>query len=144
MELVTMGKVTVEAKIENLSDLYAASRGFLPEAEIRSIVTYSAVVDTGATTLAIPKHLIAQLGLRHVRTKRGRTPVGLFDFRIFEAVRLTVQGRQCVVEVSETHEETPVLIGQLPLESLDFLVDPVNQRLIGNPDHNGEDMIDLF
>lgn len=144
MELVTMGKVTVEAKIENLSDLYTASRGFLPEAEIRSIVTYSAVVDTGATTLAIPKHLIAQLGLRHVRTKRGRTPVGLLDFRIFEAVRLTVQGRQCVVEVSETHEGTPVLIGQLPLESLDFLADPVNQRLIGNPDHNGEDMIDLF
>ena len=144
MELVTMGKVTVEAKIENLGDLYAASRGYLPESEERSVITASAVVDTGATTLAIPKPMIAQLGLRHVRTKRGRTPVGLFDFKIFEAVRLKVQGRECVVEVSETHAETSVLIGQLPLESLDFLVDPINQRLIGNPDHNGEDMIDLF
>jgi hypothetical protein len=38
----------------------------------------------------------------------------------------------------------PVLIGQLPLESLDFVVDPIGRRLIGNPDHGGEHMMDLL
>jgi hypothetical protein len=37
-----------------------------------------------------------------------------------------------------------VLIGQIPLEALDFVVDPIGQRLIGNPEHNGEHMIDIF
>jgi len=36
------------------------------------------------------------------------------------------------------------LIGQIPLELLDFVVDPFGQRLVGNPDHGGEHMIDMF
>jgi hypothetical protein len=37
-----------------------------------------------------------------------------------------------------------VLIGQIPLEGLDFVVDPQGQRLIGNPDHGGQHMIDAY
>ena len=59
-------------------------------------------------------------------------------------MRLTVQGRDCLVEVAEVPEECPVLIGQIPLEMLDFVVDPVGQRLIGNPEHGGQQMIDMF
>ena len=36
------------------------------------------------------------------------------------------------------------LIGQLPLEMLDFYLDPAGQRLIGNPEHGGEHVIDMF
>ena len=35
-------------------------------------------------------------------------------------------------------------IGQIPLEGLDFTADPVGQRLIGNPQHDGEHMIDVL
>ena len=44
----------------------------------------------------------------------------------------------------EIADECPALIGQIPLESMDFVVDPVGQRLIGNPDHGGQQMIDMF
>jgi hypothetical protein len=37
-----------------------------------------------------------------------------------------------------------VLIGQVPLELLDFVVDPRGQKLIGNPEHGGEQMIEIF
>jgi hypothetical protein len=37
-----------------------------------------------------------------------------------------------------------VLIGQVPLEMLDFVVDPQSQRLIGNPEHGGEQMLELY
>jgi hypothetical protein len=37
-----------------------------------------------------------------------------------------------------------LLIGFIPLEMLDFVVDPRDQRLIGNPDHGGEWMIDMY
>ena len=139
-----MGRVLVEAKIENLNDLYAVSRGQITDESVRRIEIPDAMADTGATLLSIPKRLIEQLGLQHFRTRKGRTPVGLFDFKIYEAVRLTVQGRECVVEVSEVHDESPVLLGQMALEGLDMIVDPVNHRLLGNPDHHGEQMIDLL
>jgi hypothetical protein len=57
---------------------------------------------------------------------------------------LTIQGRECPVEVAEVPDEVPVLIGQIPLEYLDFVVDPKNQRLIGNPAHGGEQMLELY
>jgi len=50
----------------------------------------------------------------------------------------------CVVEVCEVPDDCPPLIGQLPLEALDFVVDPNGQKLLGNPEHGGQHMIDLF
>lgn len=64
--------------------------------------------------------------------------------QVYGTVRLTVQGRECNADVSEFPDECPVLIGQLPLEMLDFVVDPVGQRLIGNPAHGGEHMIEIY
>jgi hypothetical protein len=46
--------------------------------------------------------------------------------------------------VVEVPDGVPVLVGQIPLELMDFVVDPVNQRIIGNPDHNGEWVLELF
>lgn len=60
------------------------------------------------------------------------------------SVRLTIEDRDCPMDVTELPDECPVLIGQLPLEALDFVLDPVNQRLIGNPAHGGEHIIELY
>ena len=92
----------------------------------------------------MPTRLIAQLGLRQYQTRRARTTNGIRDVNVFSSVRLTVQGRECRVSVAEVPDDCPVLIGQIPLEDLDLVVDPAGQRLIGNPDHGGEQMIELF
>jgi hypothetical protein len=57
---------------------------------------------------------------------------------------LTIQGRACSVDVSEVAEDCPVLIGYVPLELLDFVVNPKAQSLIGNPEHGGEFMFDIL
>jgi len=62
---------------------------------------------------------------------------------MYGVVRLTIQGRDWNGDVSEVPDDGPVLIGQLPLEGLD-LVDPIGQRLIGNPEHGGEHIIELY
>lgn len=144
MEIVTMGKVMISAKIENLNDLYDADKNRLPRDDVRSIEVDDALVDTGATMLSLPKRYIAQLGLNRRRTRTARTTAGVISFGVYEAVRLTVQDRDCVVEVCEIPDDCPPLIGQIPLEALDFVVDPNAQKLIGNPDHGGQHMIDLF
>jgi hypothetical protein len=88
--------------------------------------------------------MIEQLGLRRFQGRRDRTSAGLFEFGVYSTVRLTIQGRECRVDVAEVPDDCPVLIGQVPLEQLDFVVDPVGQRLIGNPEHGGEHMMDMF
>ena len=69
MEILTMGKVVVSARIENLQDTYDAEKGTLPAGEVRCVEVSDALVDTGATLLSIPRRLVAQLGLRRQRTR---------------------------------------------------------------------------
>lgn len=144
MEAETMGKVLVTAKIENLEDQYKAHQGIIQPDQIRTLVVDNALIDTGATGLMIPTRLLIPLGLRPTRVKHGHTVSGPIAMQKYEAVRLTIQGRDCVVEVHEIPDHSPVLIGQIPLESMDWVVDLKNQRLIGNPEHGGEEMVDVF
>lgn len=144
MEIVTMGKVLVPASIENLEDLLQVQAGKLSPSEVRRVEVQDALVDTGAVMLSMPKRMIAQLGLKPFRTRTVRTVGGIVQTTIYSIARLTVQGREFNCDVAEIPDDCPVLIGQIPLEGLDFVVDPIGQRLIGNPEHNGEHMIDIF
>lgn len=63
---------------------------------------------------------------------------------LFDAVRLTVQGRTCSMDVLEVPDTVPVLIGQIPLEHLDFTINMRSQTLVGNPAHGGEHMYERF
>ncbi len=139
-----MGKVTVSAAIENLGDLMDADRGRMPNDQVRRINVTDALIDTGASTLMLPRRFIRQLGLTHVRDRPARTVAGTVTIPFYGTVRLTIQGRDCTVDVGEIRDEFPVLIGQVPLELMDWVVDPNGQRLIGNPEHGGEQMIDVF
>jgi predicted aspartyl protease len=144
MEIVTMGKVVVPVLLENLEDLFRANSGEISKGQVRSIAVPDALVDTGAVMLSVPKRLIAQLGLEAFRSRTVRTVGGIVQTTIYRAVQLSVQGREVTCDVAEIPDDCPVLIGQIPLEGLDFVVDPIGQRLIGNPEHNGEHMIDIF
>jgi predicted aspartyl protease len=144
METSTMGKVIVAAKIENLDDVFGVEKGSLGVDQVRRVQVADALIDTGATMLSMPRRLIQQLGLIPFRRRRARTSAGTIDVQVYGAVRLTIQGRDCNADVSELPDDCPVLIGQLPLEMLDFVVDPMGQRLIGNPAHGGEHMIEMY
>ncbi len=144
MEPETMGIVLVTALIENFEDVVSARKGLISESEIRRIEVSDARVDTGATYVSLPKRMIEQLGLNRLKTVHAKTAAGTFSFGIYEQVKLTIQGRDCEVRVAEVADNCPVLIGYFPLEQLDFVVDSKNQRLIGNPDHGGEYMIDMY
>ena len=119
----------------------------LGERAISVMAIYKAsdpLVDTGATMLSLLQRVVQQLGLQRHRTRNARTSAGSFSFGIYEPVRLTVLDRDCVIEVAEVADDCPVLIGQVPLELLDLVVDPAGRRLIGNPEHGGEHMIEMY
>ena len=144
METDKMGRVTTEATIVNLQDLYDAHRGLMPPEQVRRITVSDALADSGATLLSVPTRLIRQLGLAEQYKKRMTSSAGTRVASVYEAVRLTIQGRECTMDVVEVPDEVPVLIGQIPLEHLDFVIDLRNRCLIGNPAHGGEHMYEMY
>ena len=140
----TMGRVTTPALIENLEDLWMADRGLQTAESVRRVQVEDALVDTGAMILSLPTNVIQQLGLKSTGQKRTMTAGGPRLASVFQAVRLHVQDRDCIVEVLEVPDAVPVLIGQVPLEILDFVVDIPNRRLIGNPAHGGQQMFEQY
>lgn len=140
----TMGRVLTEATIENLIDLWDAERKLIPPQQVRRVTVDDALVDAGATLLSLPTRVIGQLGLKKAGTRRVTTSGGVGEAAMYEAVRLTIQGRPCTMDVLEVPDDVPVLIGQLPLEHLDLVVDLRNRRLIGNPAHGGEHVYEMY
>ena len=138
----TVGKVLVSAVVENLDDLFAVGKGLLPADRVRRVEVSDALIDSGATGLLIPSRMVAALGLEPLRIRPARTISGPTPLQVYRAVRLSVQGRDCISDVAEIPDEFSIVIGQVPLELMDWVVDLRGQRLIGNPAHGGEHMVE--
>ena len=100
-----------------------------PKQSAGTVVTAQALVDTGAMHLCIPEALSRQLNLAAERLRR----VTFADGRSVEApyvgpVRVEVAGRTCFVGAMVFGDE--VLLGAIPMEDLDLLVDPTRQKLV--------------
>jgi clan AA aspartic protease len=118
-----MGAVMTEVKLWNDTDLELVRRGLIqPEAARK--VTIEALVDTGAVTMVIPEDVAQALGLSVIQvhtvtladgSKRDLPTVGL---------HLEILGRQMPCAAYVTPAGTTPLIGQIPLEYLDLVVDP--------------------
>jgi len=143
METAAMGRVMTAATVENIGDVWNAKQGIILNDQIRKI-EMEALVDTGATLLSLPTRMIQQLGLEPVTTKRVISSKGSTESTMYSAVRLTIMGRSCTMDVMEVPDDVPALIGQIPLEHLDFVIDPREQKLIGNPRHGGEHIYEMF
>jgi len=139
-----MGRVTTQAKIENLWDLYDLSKGRITPDQVRFIEVKDALIDTGCTAMGLPKRYVEQLGLTFVREQPTIAATGLTPAKIFGTVLVTIQGRDCKVDVTELSDDCDVIIGQIPLEYMDFIVDPRGRKLIGNPAHNGQQVFEMI
>jgi predicted aspartyl protease len=107
-------------------------------------VEIEALADTGATRLYLQSKVIRALGLRKEGVVVSRTTNGSRKRAIYQAVRLELMGRDGAFQVVEVDNDVPNLLGQVPLEVLDFVVDPKRQRLIPNPEHGGVQMTEEY
>jgi clan AA aspartic protease len=129
-----MGLVYAEIELTSVDDLVLHRRGFLAEDKVKRMKV-DALVDTGAYMLVINEHVRQQLDLPLIEEqvfrladdseKRGEV-VGPVEVR-FENRSTTVRA----VVLPGTAE---VLLGSIPLEDMDVVVDPKQQRLIVNPE----------
>ena len=63
---------------------------------------------------------------------------------VYHAARLDLMGRHGAFQVVEIDDDIPNLLGQIPLEYLDLVVDPKGQKLIPNPEHGDKQMSEEY
>src|SRR5437867_2764834 len=82
MEIESMGRVIVPAKLENAGELYMAEVGVITKNEVHRLEEAEALVDTGSTHLSMPKSKLKELGFKkHYGTAQMRTAKGVARLR---------------------------------------------------------------
>lgn len=138
-----MGKVMTKVTLTNLVDRTLASEGALRADQVRT-VTFEALVDTGATTMAIPEDVAESLGLKELTRRRVRRANGTVVELSVVDVLIEILGRKGSCEAFVLPVGTTPLIGQVPLEILDLIVDPKSRELAVNPASPDMPLLDLL
>ena len=124
-----MGNIIVTLTLTNWADSILARRGFIPTGEVRSCTVNNALVDTGATRLCLPTDIIEQLGLTQVGIIDAQTAVGPHTVKVYEGLKLNVEGREGRYDCVEIPAGQTPLLGLIPLEDLGLDPDLQNQKL---------------
>ena len=131
-------------KLVNSYDEERLHLGETTAEQVRS-VEIEALVDTGATMLVLPVEVVERLGVRVA----GHRNVRYADGRVASVpwvagVKIIILGRETVVTALVEAKGTTPLIGQIPLEELDLLVDPKSRELRVNPASPDAPLLDLL
>ena len=124
-----------EITLANAGDKVRVECGILKE--IRS-VTLEAMPDTGAWTrqqglaLVINEETRQKLGLAIEEMTESTLADGKTGaYGITEGVKIRWKNRSTIHPAVVVPDAKEILLGALPLEAMDLMVDPVNERLVG-------------
>jgi clan AA aspartic protease len=129
-----MGLIYAEITLQNSFDVTAVLKGIIASEAVKTL-SVSALVDTGAITLTINDEIAKQLDLEIKDqvdveladgTKGKNDLVGPVDIRFRNRVT------SCLALVLP--DATEVLLGAIPLEGMDVIIDPKLQQLTVHPD----------
>lgn len=127
--------VYAEIDLISVDDMVLHRRGFLDKDKIKQ-VKVNALVDTGAYMLSINETVRTQLDLPFIEKQFGTLADGtLIEVDIVGPVEIRFENRSTTVRALVLPGDTEILLGSIPLEDMDVLVDPKQQKLLVNPKH---------
>jgi nitrogen regulatory protein PII len=126
-----LGSFKEEITLENIKDRGLAEHGYIKESEVRTL-TIEAMPDTRAWTLVINEDIRQKLGLAIKRYSDSTLADGkTFTYPVTESVEIRWKDRGTELQAVVVAEAKDVLLGALPLEAMDLIVDPVRKKLTG-------------
>jgi clan AA aspartic protease len=135
-----MGTVYADITLKNAIDVGNVLRGTMREHEVRQTAV-SAMVDTGMGTLVITEAVREKLGLR-VTGLRNATLANNTKTacKVTEPVEIHWKNRDTTCRALVV-PEGEILLGAIPLEDMDLIVNPVKQELAGA---HGDEVVALL
>jgi clan AA aspartic protease len=128
-----MGLTYAEIELANAGEIYLAQKGYILPENVKKI-TVKALVDSGAYMLAINESIKLQLDLPKLEEQIAELADGSkLKLEIVGPVEVRFENRSTTCRAMVLPGDTEVLLGAIPLEDMDVLIDPRQQRLIVNP-----------
>ena len=126
-----MGTVHAEITLKNARDVGKAREGLITEEDVR-VENVQAIVDTGAMSMVIDEEICQKLGLmiqgeRYAIVANGER----VKCKITEAVEIHWKNRLSTLSAVVMPGAPNALLGVIPLEDMDLIVNPVTQELVG-------------
>jgi len=129
-----MGHVYADITLLNGYEVTAAKKGLMSEKDVKQL-TVNAMVDSGAMTLTINEEIAKKLDLE----VQKRQEVVLADGSIRRCdyvgpVHIHFENRFAGCNALVLPGADEVLLGVIPLEEMDVIIDPIAQKLAVHPD----------
>ena len=128
-----MGLIYTELKLINAGDVEMVRRRMMEKKEIRAL-TVKALVDTGAYMMAVPEHIATQLDLPVLEHREFNLADGTSEkLPVVGPVLVEFKNRKTVCYTVATKDDE-VLLGSIPMEDMDVVLNPKKQTIEVNPE----------
>ena len=128
-----MGLIYAEIELVNSTDLALAKRGVIEASEVKR-QKVRALVDSAAAMLVIPEHLQLQLDIPEIERREAVTADGKVHIvPVVGPVNVHFKNRLATCNAMVIGNDE-VLLGAIPLEELDVVMDPRSRTLDVNPE----------
>jgi clan AA aspartic protease len=130
-----MGLVYADLELVNLADETLCEDGYLQKEQVRSMPVHM-MADSGAIRLTINESIQKQLGLR----TRAAMDISLADgtkrkLNVAGPIRVKFKNRDCITDAFVLPGNEEPLLGAVPMELMDLVIIPSQQKLDFNPLH---------
>jgi len=130
-----MGLIYADIELINGIDLALAKRHVIGEEEIKRMHV-NMLVDTGSLYMCINETVQQQLQLSVMEKRKGQLADGtMVEYDVVGPIEVRFKNRRCNVDAMVIPGDNELLLGDIPLEDMDVLIDPVRRELIVNPEH---------
>jgi clan AA aspartic protease len=130
-----MGLVYADIKLTNVDDLALAKRKIIKKEAVR-FMEVVAMVDSGTYMMAINETVKAQLGLDITDTQQAQLADGqVIELNVVGPIEVRFANRRTICEAIVLPIDGEILLGAIPMEAMDVLIHPREQKLIVNPKH---------
>ena len=129
-----MGHVYAEIEILNSIDVGMAKRNLLDKDEIKRM-HLNVLVDSGAWKLCINENIQSIMDLPFVRKERFRLADGQpVEYDLVGPVLIKFAGREATCEAIVFPGDTRPILGVVPMQSLNLIIDPQQHKLLVSAD----------
>ena len=130
-----MGYVQATIELTNGWELENARRGLIDKDEVRTM-DILVLVDTGSMNLCINEVVREALQLPLMDRKRSVLANGcVIECDIAGPIYVRFKNRNCLILATVLPGDNECLLGAIPLEEMDIMVDPKRGELVVNPAH---------
>jgi len=129
-----MGLIYAECELLNAGEIYAANMGYIDEDQVKKLKA-KLLVDSGAYMLAINENVKIQLNLPKVDEQIGELANGtLQKMDVVGPVEVRFKNRSTTCRAVVLPGDSGMLLGAIPMEDMDLIIDPREKTLSVNPE----------